>query len=330
MKEAEPMERESGEEAVRISGICERDIDLLLLEEFRSSPSFLQWFARQVSATDDWQPTRLVSAERSVTQVDGESDLEIRVEDNDGEIISLLIENKVNACLQPRQADRYRDRGRSYVERGQCVECLTVLVAPERYFGTSSGTKGFDARLTYEVIREWFLKNEELGARRFHKAALLGAAIGKGTPSYEEDQAVTGFWRAYWLMARDLAPELQMEEPLSKPAGAGFIHFNRTCLPKRREIVHKLNRCLYGPHDFVDLQFSGMGNRLSELQARFGSHLEPDMAIVQASKSGAVRIQVPRLDWTLEFSKQAGQARVGILAAKRLLAWYSKVTAAGD
>jgi len=29
-----------------VSGVCERDIDLLLLEEFVASPDFVEWFAR--------------------------------------------------------------------------------------------------------------------------------------------------------------------------------------------------------------------------------------------------------------------------------------------
>jgi hypothetical protein len=29
-----------------VSGVCERDIDLLLLEEFVASPDFVEWFAQ--------------------------------------------------------------------------------------------------------------------------------------------------------------------------------------------------------------------------------------------------------------------------------------------
>jgi hypothetical protein len=36
------------EPEVRIGGICERDIDLLLLEEFVASPEFCKWFLSSI------------------------------------------------------------------------------------------------------------------------------------------------------------------------------------------------------------------------------------------------------------------------------------------
>lgn len=37
---------------VEIAGVSERDMDLLLLEEFQSSQGFQQWFIRQVLGKD--------------------------------------------------------------------------------------------------------------------------------------------------------------------------------------------------------------------------------------------------------------------------------------
>ena len=59
-----------------ISSVTERDIDLLLLEEFVATPAFSKWFNRQ-TADQDLAEEPVISAHRSVTTSSGESDLEI-------------------------------------------------------------------------------------------------------------------------------------------------------------------------------------------------------------------------------------------------------------
>ena len=61
-----------------ITGIYERDIDLLLLEEFSSSPNFVKWFAETVTETSLPDLTCL-SIEHSATTMNGESDLELTI-----------------------------------------------------------------------------------------------------------------------------------------------------------------------------------------------------------------------------------------------------------
>ena len=173
-----------------------------------------------------------MGAWRSVTQSTGESDLEVALESGGGDPVRLLIENKVNAGFQPQQAERYRTRGSTYLERGDCSSFRTVLVAPDRFFGSATDLKGFDAQVTYEAIRDWFANIHAMGTRKVYKEALLTAAIQKGTLGYqpEEDAPVTKFWHMYWHLAQVYAIELEMMEPLSKPARAGFIYFHPTKL----------------------------------------------------------------------------------------------------
>ncbi|MEO8218141.1 MAG: hypothetical protein ABI718_13765 [Acidobacteriota bacterium] len=94
-----------------ISGICERDIDLLLLEEFRSNPEFATWFTSEAL---DIKPGLCSGALKSVTDTWGESDLEVEFRDSSGRTTRLLIENKIAANFQPRQALRYAERATSY------------------------------------------------------------------------------------------------------------------------------------------------------------------------------------------------------------------------
>ena len=302
---------------IAIAGISERDIDLLLLEEFQASAPFLEWFVAQALG-QNVHLGRCVTVARSVTHSTGESDLELTFSADDGTRTCVMIENKVTAGLQTRQAQRYFDRGTEYVARSRCSTFYTVIVAPSRYFGESEASKGFGSRVTYEQILAWFEDAKDLGERRNYKTALLKAAIEKGTLGYqpEEDAPTTYFWRSYWRLALAHAPELEMAEPKSKPSRAGFIYFRPPVLPRGIDIVHKFR---FG---YVDLQLRGMGKRLNEVRAVLGPCLETDMTVETAAKSAAIRISVPKLNSSMIMTQQEHAAVVGIEAANRLLAWF--------
>lgn len=304
-------------ERVEIAGVCERDIDLLMLEEFHASPGFRSWFLERALHTAPGSAT-YVGAKRSVTHSSGESDLEVSFVDAEGRRMRLMVENKVGAGLQAEQAARYRVRGASYVSSGSCDVFATVIVAPGRYFGETQGSKGFDARIAYEDLLDWYINADELGERRNYKASLLRSAIAKGTLGYQPDldDITSRFWHDYWELARKHAPELEMPEPGSKPAGAGFIWFRPPSLPKGMSICHKVNR------GYVDLQFPAMGDRLNELHARYGALLDGDMQIVRATKSAAVRLLVPALDSNKQTDGQAQLVVQGLRQAARLLRWF--------
>ena len=97
-----------------LASVAERDIDLLLMEEFHASEEFVKWFCseidlRDISPADVWH---------SVSDTDGESDLLVRVI-KDGQRIGVLIENKIAAPEQDRQAERYHIRGIKWREQGK-------------------------------------------------------------------------------------------------------------------------------------------------------------------------------------------------------------------
>jgi hypothetical protein len=48
------------------------------------------------------------------------------------------------------------------------------------------------------------------------------------------------------------------------------------------------------------------------------------MEFKQASKSGAIRLDVPKLDTASKFPPQEDNTRQGLAAAERLLAWFLK------
>jgi hypothetical protein len=298
-----------------IAGVCERDLDLFFLEELSSSAAFSRWFLEQT--TTGVGAATLIDVRRSVTQSTGESDLEATFELADGSRLRLLIENKIDAGLQVDQALRYRQRASDYVAQGRCESARTVLVAPARYFGGFESLKGFDARLTYEQVLDR-INDTELGVRAHYKRALLGGAIEKSTLGYqvEADAPVTEFWRAYWRMARDLAPELDMAEPIAKPSRAYFISLRSPVFPRKVEICHKL------PHGNVDLQFGGWGGRIPEFRQLVEPYLAPGMTVARANKSASIRLTVAPLNTARGFAEQEAAAGAGIRAAGVLLVWW--------
>ena len=305
---------------IKIAGVCERDIDLLLLEEF-TSETFCAWFIEQALGGSGVRFVKLLSAQRGVTQTTGESDLEVVFLTESQQPICLLIENKIGAAFQPTQAMRYHCRGENYRQQGKCERYVAVLLAPSKYVGGDARDhRGFDTSISYETIQQWFQTQNGLGDRRRYKQALLGAAIQKALFGYQpqEDAAVNRFWQQYWMLCQQIAPSLEMGEPNGKPARATFVHFRPGRLPRGLSIVHKMAL------GHVDLEFAGHGKKLSNLRAQFGSRLLDGMAIVKATKSGAIRVRVPPVDPAKEFAVQQAAVQQGVSAAKTLLRWYAE------
>lgn len=307
---------------ISVSNVSERDLDLLLLEEFVASPQFRGWFV-STAITGATSVEACLSARRSVTQSIGQSDLEILFRTVDGGRLLVMIENKVKAGFQPLQAERYRARAVNYVQRGDCEQALSIITAPKSYFGGSESCKGFDGRVSYEDILQWFIGSSESGARLAYKEALLQAAINKSSLGYQpvEDAVATRFWRDYWEMVRVAAPELRMPEPGVKTAGSTFISFKPSGLPLGADIVHKLTGTKGSITGFVDLQFPGMGELVLELGSSLKGLLEHGMSVARVTKSAAVRIAVPLVDPNKEAVPQVDEIKAGLAAAMRLHRW---------
>lgn len=299
---------------VTLSGIIERDIDFLIMEELVASNDFLTWFVKKARLLGK---LRLTSVVQSATSATGETDIELHL-DQAGETTFILLENKVDAPLQPRQAERYKDRAARYVKEGACKRCLSGLVAPARYLGDDPSALGFDFTVEYDQILEWYKEAPADRDPRPFKLAVLGKALDRGAMGWTlvPSKRTTEFWRRYWELARALAPELLMLKPTVKPETSGFIHFRPSVFPKGIKLTHK---AMYGN---VDIQFDGKAGEIEQLTAQYGQLLEPGMTIQRASKSAVIRIEVPIIDLTAPFPESEPAVREGIWAAKLLLLWY--------
>lgn len=300
----------SNSHPIVIRGICERDIDLLLLEEIVASPEFRRWFLLELGVAAD---ATLQSVERSVSTVSGESDIELTLLSG-GETVKALVENKIDAVLQPDQAERYRERACAYRDGGRCDRVVTAVIAPAIYFDPEE-EHGFDVFVQYEAVLEWFERARSMGARQAYKIAAMRQAIDRGARGWQlvPDATTTRFWKSYWELAQRVAPQLRMPEPDAKPATSNFIRFCPLSLPHDVSLYHKV------PYGRVDLQFAGMGTKLVSIEKRFGRRLSREMQVAKAAKSAAIRICVEKVDMQEPFVKSEQHVRRALNAALELL-----------
>jgi hypothetical protein len=298
---------------VQISGVCERDIDLLLVEELVASPQFVKHFLGEAHALADGLA---VDVAHSVFTALGESDVEITVEAG-GARHRILIENKVDAPFQPRQAERYGKRARAL--EGTYRSVLTILVAPEDYLKHAKTDHPFDLYVALETLASWFTQGRH-GTRAEYKRALIENAIERQKAGWTRvpDELCTAFYGSYWDLASRVAPALRMPKPEPRPAGSTWFTFKPHELPQGLLLVHKL------PSGWVDLQFTGQRERMADLTERYGAMLDPDMFIREAGGSAAIRITVDRCDVLEPFEASKLVVEASLDAATRLLGMYMR------
>jgi len=184
----------------RFSAICERDVDLLLLEEFNCNPSFCDWFLLLLRPSSP-SPVHSCVARHSVVssgEAAGESDLEIvfALDASSGaRSVLVLLEDKVSARFTADQPARYQGRKELAIHKKIADECYTVLLAPKAYL---EPLNCFDVRVPYEDVEEFFegradRASDETRARYHYRAALLRHAI-EGRPRTHDEERTRFFY----------------------------------------------------------------------------------------------------------------------------------------
>lgn len=296
----------------RLEAVTERDIDVLLMEEFESGSGFLEWF---IGATASWSTSGLdlLGVWHSVSNEHGESDLLVLTH-RDNERLALLIENKVDAPPQPDQAVRYQRRGELGVSQGVWQQYATCVIAPSRYLGAGANAAGYQARVSYEDIAEWIRINSPPGRRTEFKRNLILGAIEQQRRGYSPvvDPVVTRFFTEYWEFAASLFPELGFSHRDARGADSTWAEFRPATLTKARRILHKM------PEGHIDLEFPGFGERTDELVTRNAPLLIEGLKFVRTQKSASLRIDVPKMDVREQFTAQREGALAALKAAFRL------------
>ena len=304
------------EDVSKVKNLTERDIDMLLLEEFNTDANFSSWFL--AAAFPHRQQSPCIGAWHSVSDPElGESDLIVLYENR----FAVLIENKINAPVQPRQADRYIERGEKGIEDGLWEAFGTCMVAPKQYLDDEKDSQVYDSMQSYEDLGEWFSQRASIDPRASHKQFLLMEAIEQKRRGYtpETDETVTEFWNSYWLFCTENHPELEMKEPGQKPRGSDWPEFKPTSLLRhlpKSKIIHKLAK------GFIDLEIpeefvlSDVG---SEMILSLGATVQT------TGKSKAIRLLSEPINRSDSFDIQQGKVVECLLLAIRLLAFSEKL-----
>ena len=289
----------------------ERDIDILLAEEFEVSSSFADWFKSNTKFSA--AAAQVVEVFVSQSNNLGESDLIIIFERDQGDRFALYLEDKVDAPLQPHQAQRYYQRARKEVDCGTFREFEIIFCAPEAY----GRPGGFDRYITYEEMGHWLEKADPSPRGRYRAEFLLTAATKhKNTWIREQDDATDAFWKkAYDIAIREF-PILEMKE-LSMTKDSTWIVLRPRDMPTMPKTT---NIALKGNHGHIDLTF---GNTIAHLlAAKVGEILSDDMTIHQTGASAAIRLQAPPFSIGEGLDTGVPKVRAAFVAAKRLIEFY--------
>ena len=296
----------------------ERDIDLMLAEEFAASPPFVQWFLDQ---TKSFKSTTAAVEDvfTSRSDVTGESDLVVILRRTDDRaVFALHIEDKIDAPLQPEQELRYRQRADSDVSKGVYANYDVILCSPRGYRDSHPGCEGFDAFVTYEGISAFLMDQSPDDPRHRYRAAFLASAAKKSSNSYEriDDAATNAFWNAAYDLAVREFPELDMK-PLTVTKGATWINFRPQDMPSHPRRIYISFK---GDRGFMDLTFSACVAWM--FHSRITTLLDKDMTVHQTGKAAAVRINTEPVLFREVDDVARGKLRSAFTACVRLIRFY--------
>jgi len=296
--------------------IAERDVDMLLLEEFHVDGSFVEWFSNQVGLSGaDFE-----GAWQGVTNGDGESDLVLRVRSK-GRRIGVLIENKIAAVEQPDQPVRYHIRAESHRKDGMFDDYAICICAPAAYLEkvgaqvTELKRQSYQHRIRYEAIADWFAGNA--GPRNMWRSKFLHAAIDQAHRPYMlvENIAVTRFHKDYRDLLQSIDPSIDMPEPGKKGSQSNWILMKGPDFPKGVHLSHKVDLCV------VELGFdSHQRSELTAIRADWPEGILP----IQKGSTATLSLRVPWVDITKSVNSQR-DLLLEVFAAVEKLKKYGRV-----
>jgi hypothetical protein len=285
----------------KFGNVCERDIDVLLLNSFSVNQGFATLFVNKLNRPD-LSNISLVDVELSkVDPTWGESDVTVRLESS-GRRYALLIEDKVGAEAQPEQCNRYFRRGKIGIEKKEYEEFFVFICASAEYIATNEEAKHYPYSVSFEELSDYFSKRDDVFSKV--RCQQIQQALSFAKVSYKKivDSKATEFWKSYVEYQRQQYPNLQLPNGSKEKSRNGDWPVYDTQLNRRNMIYiqHKMDR------GYVDLTFRGMADRQKELseflQNQIGDYEGMGLGISSAGKSAVLRKDVGQ-DNILSFQK---------------------------
>ena len=289
-----------------LQSVAERDIDLLLMEEFHVDPAFATWFASLAGISPE---ASFDGAWHSLNDQDGETDLLLRVRIGT-ERVALLVENKIGAPPQDRQDIRYHMRGQRAQEAGRFERFVTAICAPQIYLERMPTNSAYEHSIAYETIADWFDRQDTARAR--WRQAIMMEAIDQGRRGYtmKTHAGRTAFHASYWMIVQERFPEFDMKRPGPKGPKSSWMRFKGHDFPKGVTLNHKNDQ------GCMDLEFSR--TTVADLASRRSPAWPTGVLIVQTGKSAVLRMKIPVCDMDRPLSDQSEYIEGAFNAARAL------------
>jgi hypothetical protein len=331
------------DDLLTLTHATERDVDLLLVEELVAGPTILEELLnRGLGLSLDALGYRHHRVVHSRRRVHNRREIDICVEIDAGAAAPevLMIENKLDADEQVKQAASYREEAEFLRASGRAHRAWSLLVCPEAYGRANPGfASGFDGVVSYESLRDLIRRRAagasgELGLRLSHRADMLDQAIGKARRGYVAVPlaVVSDFNRKYVALLRSRFPHLIPGPAMLKAANPGesvtMIFAPETLptatgLPQMR-LVHQLreananlNFYKWGDH------FGDLAEQLAPLTRGTGFKLQPTINRRKEGRAGLMVIAAtPKVDNQAAFTPQEGAILEGMKKAEDLRQWF--------
>lgn len=294
----------------------ERDIDLLLAEEFVVSPGFASWFLGKTKFANFGLLVHHVAVSKSDNT--GESDLVVIYSHPDtGTRFAVHIEDKIDAPMQPDQEKRYRQRAAIEIGKGAYQEYELVLCAPSFYLNNHTQASNFDRQVSYEEIAAFMVEHDP-SPRGKYRGEFVATSTSKKINAWQkvDDEATNIFWGAAYKMASEEFPVLEMKPPaLTK--GSMWINFRPhdfPTMPRRVYVSFK------GDRGFMDLTFDRCSaHKLAELVKLL---LSDGMTVHQTGQSAAIRLAVGEMVISDSLAVSLPKLREAFSACAKLISLY--------
>lgn len=284
---------------IQFDTTLERDIDLLIIEEFIANENFARIFLGTVGIDS---PYTIETVFHSKTDAEfGESDI-VFILKIDEHLHALHIEDKIDAIAMPQQHDRYNLRAQKDISKGQYNTYSVLIVAPSKYLAVNKEAHKYMYQVSYEQMREYFLQKNDLRSK--YKLALIDRAIfdQKNGYQYETNPYVVSFCSAMTQYQKEHYPGL--------PIGTKAWWPEYPTLLEDTKIVFKANK------GFCDLQFGHTSAQ--DLFSRVKHELSEQMNVVQTGKSASVRIIVTPIQFETNFENNIPKVDEALAALTEL------------
>ena len=284
---------------IRFDTVLERDMDLLIIEEFISDPCFASIFLDAACITDEYSIERIIHSKTDAQY--GESDIVIVLKIRD-HLHALHIEDKIDAIAMPNQNKRYHLRAEKDIANGEYQSYSVLITAPDKYLKNNKEAQKYVHKVSFEQLQTHFAEKSD--SRSKYKLALISKAIDAGKNGYqwEANPHVVRFCTAMYAYQAEHFPGM--------PKGTIAWWPTYKTIHKDISINFKANK------GHCDLSFTCPAN---ELYRQYKDKIHGRMTIVQTGKSSAIRIAIKPIYFEKAFDEHVHEVHAALQAIKELI-----------